>query len=90
MISALSAIRIFFYLTFAYILIAQPMTLVTVLIAIGCVGMAVLIGVLDYYNQVSYSEQKPRIVQNEIRREGMWCRMCGGPCDLENCGMEQP
>jgi hypothetical protein len=21
---------------------------------------------------------------------GMWCRMCGGECDLENCGMEQP
>lgn len=21
---------------------------------------------------------------------GMWCRMCGGACDLINCGMEQP
>lgn len=23
-------------------------------------------------------------------KEGIWCRMCGGACDLENCGMEQP
>lgn len=29
-------------------------------------------------------------VQSTARREGMWCRMCGGACDLEACGMEQP
>lgn len=23
-------------------------------------------------------------------RQGRWCRMCGGACDLINCGMEQP
>lgn len=28
--------------------------------------------------------------QSTARREGMWCRMCGGACDLEACGMEQP
>lgn len=26
----------------------------------------------------------------ERDNRGMWCRMCGGPCDMENCGMEQP
>lgn len=88
--SLLSAIRISLYLIIVASILVQPMTLVTVLIAIGCVGMTILIVVLDYYNQVSYNKRKPRIVQNGIRREGMWCRMCGGPCDLENCGMEKP
>lgn len=86
----LTAIRIILYFGLTAMLLSQPLTLVTGLIAIGCLAMAILIGVLDYYGQVSYNEQKPVIVQNEIRREGMWCRMCGGACDLENCGMEQP
>lgn len=88
--SILSAIRISLYLIIVASILAQPLTLVSGAVAVGCLAMAILIGVIDYYCQVSYNEQKPVIVQNEIRREGMWCRMCGGACDLENCGMEQP
>lgn len=76
-----SAIRIILYLGLTYFLIAQPLTLVSGLCAAFCLIMAVVIGVLDYYAQVSYTEPK---------KTGMWCRMCGGACDLENCGMEQP
>lgn len=86
----LTAIRIMLYFYLAYLALTQPVTIVTLLLGIGCLIMVVILYLVDYYAQVSYSEQKPRIVQNEIRRTGMWCRMCGGACDLENCGMEQP
>ena len=84
--SFLSAIRITLYLIIAASLLAQPLTTVSVLLAVGCLVMAIVIGMIDYYSQVSYDEPVPV----EQRREGMWCRMCGGACDLENCGMEQP
>ena len=84
----LSAIRITLYLFLAATLLSQPLTLVTGLVAVGCIAFAIALGVLEYYNQVS--NDKPKVVQNNVRREGMWCRMCGGACDLENCGMEQP
>jgi uncharacterized protein YebE (UPF0316 family) len=30
------------------------------------------------------------LIAEDEPKTGMWCRMCGGACDLENCGMEQP
>lgn len=38
---------------------------------------------LDENSQLLYSD-------DEASKAGMWCRMCGGACDLENCGMEEP
>lgn len=29
-------------------------------------------------------------IEGHAEERGMWCRMCGGSCDLQNCGMEQP
>jgi len=35
-------------------------------------------------------EESSRIAEQPEEETGMWCRMCGGACDLKNCGMEQP
>lgn len=87
MIFILPAIRITLYLLVAASLLSQPLTLVTGFLVFGCLTMAVGLGILEYKCQVSDSTQSDRTV---YRNEGMWCRMCGGACDLDNCGMEQP
>ena len=86
--SLLSAIRIILYFGLTAILLSQPLTLVSVLCAAFTTGMVILLMVVDYKSQVSYdsTQSNPTVYRNE----GMWCRMCGGACDLENCGMEQP
>lgn len=86
--SLLTAIRIILYFGLTAMLLSQPLTLVTVLLAVFTTVMTIVIAMVDYKSQVSSST--PTVYQNEVRREGMWCRMCGGSCDLENCGMEQP
>lgn len=83
----LTAIRIILYFSTAITMI-QLETLTGFLAGLFLLGLATMIGVFDYKTQV-YST-KPTVYQNDVRREGMWCRMCGGACDLENCGMEQP
>ena len=86
--SLLTAIRIILYFGLTAILLSQPLTRVSVLCAAFTTGMVILLMVVDYKSQVSDdSTQSNRTV---YRNEGMWCRMCGGACDLENCGMEQP
>lgn len=84
-----SAIRISLYLSSATLLLLPPLTLVSVLGAIGCVIIAGVNMLVDYNSQVSHNIQNSESVHNEKQNTGMWCRMCGGSCDLENCGMEQ-
>lgn len=84
----LTAIRIILYFGLTAMLLSQPLTPVTVLLAVFTTVMTIVIAMIDYKSQVSYdsTQSNPTVYRNE----GMWCRMCGGPCDLENCGMEQP
>lgn len=60
--------------------------------AIGTFGILVLTIVLKGFSLVLSKNPEPLIENTTLveRREGMFCRMCGGACDLENCGMEQP
>lgn len=85
MISLLSAIRIIFHVLFMIILLAQPLTLASGLGAVSCFIIAAILAYVEYNGQVYNNE-----VTVYEPKEGMWCRMCGGACDLENCGMEQP
>jgi uncharacterized membrane protein YjgN (DUF898 family) len=80
----LTAIRIILYFGLTAMLLSQPLTIVTVLLAVFTTAMVILLAFLDYKSQVYNST--PTVYRNE----GMWCRMCGGSCDLENCGMEEP
>ena len=84
----LTAIRIILYFGLTAMLLSQPLTPVTVLLAVFTTVMTIVIAMLDYKSQVSYDSTQSK--QTVYRNEGMWCRMCGGACDLENCGMEQP
>lgn len=55
--SLLTYVRIGLYLFLAAVLLAQPLTPVTGLLAAGVIAMAVFIGVFDYKTQVSMSER---------------------------------
>lgn len=52
----------------------------------------------EFAAKMSFKKAEKLVEDAEARRvrkdaeenEGMWCRMCGGACDLKNCGMEQP
>ena len=56
--SLLSAIRIMLYLFLTYTILSQPLTLVTGLLATVCVIIAVAIGLLEYYTQLSYDDKR--------------------------------
>jgi len=42
------------------------------------------------WDQDTFRKVRDSLLKNSNENLGMWCRMCGGACDLENCGMEQP
>jgi len=42
------------------------------------------------WDQDTFRKVRDSLLKNNNENLGMWCRMCGGACDLENCGMEQP
>lgn len=62
----LTAIRIILYFGLTALLLSQPLTLVTVLLAVFTTVMTIVIAMIDYKSQVSYdsTQSNPTVYRN--------------------------